>query len=266
MAGHSKWSKIKHKKGLNDAKRGKIFSKYAQQIAIAARDGGGDPDSNFTLRLLIDKAKAESMPLENIKRAVDRGTGKSGETINVEKVTYEGFGPGGVSVIVETLTENKNRTVSEVRQGFASGGGNIGDSGSVAWNFDQMGMLEVRPAKIKKSEKFGGDDSEEEVDIEEAMMVLMEIEGILDIKISEEIKEDESSVPLLIVYTGSKDLGAVRDSIKSSLFLIRSAELVWVPKNFKEGEVSIEKVEDFIEVLEDIEDVQRVFTDVEELQ
>lgn len=266
MAGHSKWSKIKHKKGLNDAKKGKIFSKYGQQIAIAARDGGDDPDTNFTLRLLIDKAKAESMPSDNIKRAVDRGSGKSGETLNVERVMYEGFGPSGISVIVETLTENKNRTVSEVRQGFNNGGGNIGDSGSVSWNFDQLGMIEVRPARIKKSEKFGGEDTEEEIDIEEAMMVLMEIDGIMDIKVSEEFKDDDSSVPLLVIYTGAKDLGSVRDGIKSTEYLIRSAELVWVPKNYKDDIQSIGKVADFIEGLEDIEDVQKIFTDAEELQ
>lgn len=262
MSGHSKWSKIKHQKAINDAKKGKVFSKLAQQISIAARDGGGDSDSNFTLRLLMDKAKAVSMPAENVKRAVDRGSGKSGESMTLEHVTYEGFGPERVSIIVETLTDNKNRTVSDLRQTFNENGGNLGESGSVSWNFNQKGLILIRPAKLKKSEKYGGEDEAVEENIEEVMLTLMEIEGILDIQESQDEDSVGNQIKTLELYTDPKQLAHVRDSIYKIGYIVESIELVWIPKMYKEDVENISRVRDFIETIEDLDDVQNVWSDL----
>src|ERR1700749_2152948 len=142
MSGHSKWATIKHKKGALDAKRGKIFTRLIKEIQIAAKQGGGDPDGNPRLRTAIAAAKAENMPQDNIKRAVQRGTGEL-EGVNYEEVTYEGYGPGGVAVIIDVLTDNRNRAVSEIRHAFTKNGGNLGESGAVGYLFTKKGLIVV---------------------------------------------------------------------------------------------------------------------------
>src|ERR1700710_3054203 len=139
MSGHSKWATIKHKKGATDAKRGKIFTRLIKEITIAAKTGGGDPDGNPRLRGAIAAAKAENMPADNIKRAIQRGTGEL-EGVSYEDITYEGYGPGGVAIIVQVLTDNKNRAVSEIRHGFSKNGGNMGEANSVSWMFSKKGV------------------------------------------------------------------------------------------------------------------------------
>src|SRR3954447_13890736 len=141
MAGHSKWAQIKRKKGATDAKRGQLFTKLARAITVAAREGGGDPDGNATLANAIDKAKSLRMPKENIERAIAKGTGAGGDAAAIEAVTYEGYGPGGVAILVDCLTDNKNRTVSEVRHAFTKNGGNLGTDGSVAYLFNKQGEI-----------------------------------------------------------------------------------------------------------------------------
>lgn len=260
MSGHSKWSTIKHKKALNDAKKGKVFSKYAQLITASARDGGGDLNMNPTLRLLVDKAKAESMPMENIKKAIERGSGSGdGGAVIFESASYEGFGPLGIQIIVDVLTENKNRAVSEIRNIFNDNGGNMGDSGAVSWNFEQKGLIIVRCGKIVKSEKFGAPDMVEAVNKETVMLDIMNIEGVLDIQ-DEDLEEGEG----LAVYTQVDKLGYVRDQILTSTYIVKSAELVKVPKMLKNlSKEDLEKVIPFIDLLDDYDDVQNVWTDID---
>jgi YebC/PmpR family DNA-binding regulatory protein len=143
MSGHSKWASIKHKKAATDAKRGQLFTKLARAIAIAAREGGGDPDSNFTLAAAIEKARSYSMPKDNIQRAIDRGTGAGGAEDQIERAQYEGYGPGGAAILVEALTDNRNRTSADVRHAFERHGGNLGEPGSVAWVFEKRGVVLV---------------------------------------------------------------------------------------------------------------------------
>src|SRR5215475_213369 len=142
MSGHSKWASIKHKKGALDAKRGKLFTRLIKELTVAARNGGGDPEMNPRLRTIIADARAANMPADNIKRAIRRGTGEE-EGVNYDEVTYEGYGPGGVAIIVETLTDNRNRTVGELRHTFTRYGGNLGEANSVGWMFDKKGVVTV---------------------------------------------------------------------------------------------------------------------------
>src|SRR5687768_1189502 len=147
MSGHSKWASIKHKKAATDAKRGKLFTKLARAITGAAREGGGDPEANYTLAAAVEKAKCYSMPKDNIQRAIDRGTGEGEDGTAIERVVYEGYGPGGAAVIVEALTDNRNRTSAEVRHAFEKNGGSIGEPGSVAWMFEKRGVATVDATK-----------------------------------------------------------------------------------------------------------------------
>ena len=144
MAGHSKWAQIKHKKAATDARRGKLFTKLARAITVAAREGGGDPAGNYTLAAAIEKAKSYSMPKENIQRAIDRGTGAGDGADSIERVVYEGYGPGGAAILVEALTDNRNRTGAEMRHAFDKHGGSIGEPGSVAWQFESKGIVSRR--------------------------------------------------------------------------------------------------------------------------
>src|SRR3712207_5596639 len=141
MSGHSKWSTIKRKKGAADAKRGQLFTKLTREITVSAREGGGDPESNFRLRLAVQPARAENMPLENVQRAIHRGSGTGADAGNYEEVIYEGYGPHGVAMLVQTLTDNRNRTVAEVRAAFTKAGGSLGEAGSVGWMFDPKGVI-----------------------------------------------------------------------------------------------------------------------------
>lgn len=238
MSGHSKWSQIKRQKGVADARRGQLFTKLAKEITVAAREGGGsDPDSNFRLRLAIQKAKSENMPSENIERAVKRGTGE-GEAAHLEEIIYEGYGPGGTAILIEALTDNRNRTVAEIRSTFTRNGGSLGESGCVAWVFEQKGII-VTP--------LAGDT-------EEIAMWAIDA-GADDVKI-----EDES----IEVYTASEDLEAVRHALEAKDVPIQSAELSMIPKSTvtldaKDAQQALR----LLEKLDEIDDTQRVHTNAE---
>jgi YebC/PmpR family DNA-binding regulatory protein len=185
MSGHSKWATIKHKKGALDAKRGKTFTRLIKEITIAAKNGGGDPDGNPRLRTAILAAKAENMPAENIKRAVQRGTGEL-EGVNYEEITFEGYGPGGVAIIVEVLTDNRNRTVSEIRHAFSKNGGNLGESGSVRFMFSKKGVIDIEKANATEEKlmdivlEHGGEDLRDEGEVWEIVTDPHAFEGVLN--------------------------------------------------------------------------------------
>ena len=258
MSGHSKWSTIKHKKAANDAKKGKAFSKVSAQLTHAARQGGGDAEMNPTLRMYIDKAKEVGFPIDNIEKAIRKGTGESGDGITFEEATYEGFGPCGVSLIVDTLTDNKNRTVSEIRKLFEEIGGSMGESGSVAWNFETKGYLVVLAGHMEKAEKFGAEDIFVEDDMEEVMMAIMDMEGVLDIS-----DFDLDGKKALEIYTEYNMLAAVRDEISKLGYVLKDASLIKEAKMEKELSIGdLEKVENAIERVEEHNDVQEVWSDI----
>ena len=233
MSGHSKWSSIKHKKGREDARRGKIFSKLGRYITVAARDGGGDPALNATLANAIEKAKSQNMPAENIDRAVKRGTGEI-EGANYEQLEYEGYGPEGVAVLIGVMTDNKNRAAAEMRNIFTKFNGKLGTSGTVAWMFDRKGLILVPAA--------AGDE-------ETVLSAALEA-GAEDMSLEGENYE---------IMTDPTDLGEVRGKIEAAGIAPISAELTMLPKNTqaldKDG---AKKVLRFIEALEDCDDVQEV--------
>jgi YebC/PmpR family DNA-binding regulatory protein len=257
MSGHSKWSTIKHKKEANDAKRGKAFSKVSAQLTHAAKQGGGDPLMNPTLRMYIDKAKEVGFPIENIEKAIKKGTGEGGDGVVFEEITYEGFGPGGMSIIVDTLTDNKNRTVSELRKMFEEVGGSMGEIGSVSWNFEVKGLIIIFAGHMEKSEKYGAEDIFVSDDIEEVMMNIMDIEGVMDI-----YDFDMDGKKALEIYTEYSKLGSVRDRISELGYVLKEANLVKEAKLEKTfvGD-SLQKAQDAIERFEDHNDVQEVWTD-----
>jgi YebC/PmpR family DNA-binding regulatory protein len=202
MSGHSKWATIKHKKGALDAKRGKIFTRLIKEVTIAAKQGGGDPDGNPRLRGAIAAAKAENMPADNIKRAIQRGTGEL-EGVNYEEITYEGYGPGGVAVIVDVLTDNKNRAVSEVRHAFSKNGGNLGESNSVSWMFTKKGVIVV--AKDAASEdklteivlESGAEDLNDEGDNWEILCDPKEFENVVAALKAAKITPEHAEVTMI---------------------------------------------------------------------
>lgn len=236
MAGHSKWSNIKNKKGKEDAKRGKIFTKLGRYIMVAAREGGGDPEFNPALKAAIDKAKAANMPNDNIDRAVKKGTGELGGE-NFEEITYEGYGPGGVAVFAQCLTDNRNRTAPEIRHAFDKGGGNLGTPGSVSFMFDQKGII-----AIEKSDN---------VDEDELTMLAIDL-GAEDFTTEEEGYE---------ITTEPTDFNAVRDGLDKEGFEFAMAEVIYIPQNTVElsDEDDIKNMEKLIDMLEDSDDVQSVF-------
>lgn len=235
MSGHSKWSSIKHKKGALDAKRGQLFTKLAREVTMAARQGGGDPEMNARLRLAVLKAKEANMPGDNIQRAITRGAG-GGEADNLEEITYEGYGPGGTAVIVEAVTDNRNRTVAEIRNAFSRGGGNLAENGAVAWQFEQRGVLTV-PAKGHGIE-----------DIELAAIDA----GAVD------TSSDTESVE---VYTEPTDLNEVRTTLEAAGFTVESAEISPQPKTLIDlDEKAALAALKLLERLDDLDDVQRVFS------
>lgn len=259
MSGHSKWDTIKHKKAINDAKKGKSFSKVSALISHAAKQGGGDPNMNPNLRLYIDKAKELGFPTDKIEKAILKGTGEGGEGVIFEEASYEGFGPFGIQIIVDTLTDNKNRTVADLRQLFDGIGGNMGDVGSVSWNFETKGYIVIKSGHMQKSEKYGGEDTFVEDDSEEVMMMLMDITGILDIQ---EIEIE--NVKGFEIYTEYNQLAQVRDSISKLGFVLREAEIIKEPNIYKnlEGE-ELQKAQEAIERIEENDDVQNVWTDLD---
>ena len=240
MSGHSKWASIKHKKGVTDAKRGQLFTKLAREIQVAAREGGGDADSNFRLRLSVQRAKQEGMPADNITRAIARGVGGQQGGASYEEITYEGYGPAGTALMVKTLTDNRNRTVSEIRNLFTRGGGNLGESGSVAWMFDATGIITI---------ELGPKQSAEDVE-------LLAIDaGAQDVKADEGVVE---------VYTGFGDLKAVEERLRGQGLNIASAEQTMLPQTMIT--VEHDKAQSnlrLIERLEELDDVQQVYTNLE---
>lgn len=237
MSGHSKWASIKHKKAATDAKRGKIFTRYIREITFAARAGGGDPDTNSALRHAIDGAKSVNMPADNIKKAIMRGTGEL-EGVSYEGITYEGYGPGGVAILVDCLTDNKNRTVAEVRHCFGKYGGNLGESGCVAWMFSRKGEILVPKESIE----------------EDALMELALESGAEDM-ISPEAGDNYE------IYTTPEDFQTVVDALKSKNIEIDSAELAKVPSTYisLEGKHAQQMLR-LSDKLEELDDVQNVWS------
>lgn len=235
MAGHSKWEQIKRQKSVNDAKRGAHFTKLGNTIAIAARSGD-DPDMNFSLRLAIEKAKAANMPMNNIQRAIDRGSGKLGGD-QIQEVMYEGYGPGGAAILVECATDNVNRTFPMVKLAFSKHGGSIGEKGSVAYQFDQKGVIRI---------KGSGED------------VLLQV---LDAGAEDAAEEDDE----IVVYTDAKELAKVRDTLKDQGLEVTEAGLAFIPN--MTVEINDEKTEGklvrLLEALDDLDDVVETYTNFE---
>jgi len=234
MSGHSKWHSIKHKKAAQDAKRGKIFTKIIRELAVAARIGGGDPDTNPRLRKAISDAKAVNMPSDNIKRAIMKGTGQL-EGITYEEYTYEGYGPGGVAILIEVLSDNKNRTVSELRHIFTRNGGNIGESGCVAWMFKRKGYLVVEKSRASEDD-------------------LLEI--ILEAG-AEDLREDGSNYE---IFTPPDTYEDVADALKNNDIEIAASSLGQIPQNYvKLQGKQAQQLLRLMEELEDHDDVQNVW-------
>ena len=236
MSGHSKWSSIKHKKGAADAKRGKLFSKLSRAIIVAAKEGGGDPSGNLALQNAIEKAKSYSMPKDNIDRAIAKGSGADADASAFEVVVYEGYGPSGVAVIVEALTDNRNRTASDVRHTFAKNDGNLGGSGAVSWLFERRGIVIVDAEGVDEDE-----------------LTLAAAEGG-----AEDVELDGSSYQ---VTCAPEQLAAVREAVEAAGFSVDAAELTMVPKTTVEvaDESDAKKVLRLIDQLEESDDVQDVF-------
>jgi YebC/PmpR family DNA-binding regulatory protein len=236
MSGHSKWSSIKHKKGAADAKRGKLFSKLARALIVAAREGGGDPAANLALANAIEKARSYSMPKENIERAIARGSGADTDADAFEQVVYEGYGPSGVAILVEALTDNRNRTAQEVRAAFTKHEGNLGGSGAVAWLFERRGVILV------DAERADEDD-----------LTMAAAEGGAD-----DVELEGSSFR---VTCAPEALSAVREAIGQAGIEVESAELTMVPKTTisLDDESSAKKTLRLIDALEESDDVQEVY-------
>ncbi len=233
MSGHSKWHSIKHKKGALDAKRGKLFTKFIKEITVAARSGGGDPDGNARLRKAILDAKAGNMPNDTIERAIRRGTGEE-EGVNYEEITYEGYGPGGVALLIEAVTDNRNRTVAEIRHLFSKNGGNLGESGSVGWMFDKKGYIVVDKASKGEDELF-------ELAIEAG---------------ADDLRDDEENFEII---TSPDNFDSVLSAVKSSGIEPQVSEITMVPQNYikLEGQEARQMLK-LMESLEDHDDVQKV--------
>ena len=237
MAGHSKWANIQHRKGAQDKKRAALFSRLSKEITIASKMGGPDPDGNPRLRLAIQNARGQSMPKDNIKRAVDKGQGGGGE--DYVDIRYEGFGPGGVGVIVEASTDNKNRAASEIRTAFSKNGGNLGETGSVGFMFERKGEV-IYPASVG--------------DADTVMMAAIEA-GAEDV---------ESSEDGHIIYCADTDLNDVSNGLEAELGESESTKLIWKPTTTTElGLEDMQKLMRLVDALEDDDDVQRVTTNFE---
>jgi YebC/PmpR family DNA-binding regulatory protein len=236
VSGHSKWSSIKHKKGAADAKRGKLFSKLARAIIVAARDGGPDPAGNLALQNAIEKARSYSMPKDNIERAIARGSGTGADNEAFEQITYEGYGPSGVAIIVEALTDNRNRTASEVRHVFSKHDGNLGASGAVAWLFERRGVILVDADRADEDE-----------------VMLVAAEGGAD-----DVQQDGSSFE---VTMAPEALSAVRDAFEQAGIEFESAETTMVAKTTVElgDEAAARKTLRLVDALEDLDDVNEVY-------
>ncbi|MFQ5855754.1 MAG: YebC/PmpR family DNA-binding transcriptional regulator [Anaerolineae bacterium] len=238
MSGHSKWANIKHRKAAQDARRGKLFTRLAREITVAARDGGGDPEYNFTLRLAIDRAKAANMPSDNIERAVKRGTGELAGG-QLEDIIYEAYGPNGIALLIHVVTDNRNRAVADIRKVFNRQGGSLGESGSVMWQFDRKGRIVVET---------DGSDPEK--------LALLAIDAGAD-----DFEIDEG---LISVYTVPSDLEAVKGQLESEGIPVTDAELTLVPKTTLElDQEQALKTLRLMEALEDLDDVQQVISNLD---
>lgn len=242
MAGHSKWANIQHRKGRQDKLRSKLFAKLSKDIAVAAKMGGGDPDMNPRLRLAIANAKGQSMPKDNIQRAIDKGAG--GDGADYEEIRYEGFGPGGIGFIIECSTDNTNRSAMEVRTAFSKNGGNMGETGSVAFMFDQMGKIEY-PLNV------ADEDTVMEAAIEAG---------------ADDVEHDEASddqwdeyEPVHTIWTARDDLGEVASNLEAKFGEAKSVNLVWKAQNLIDNADIAAQVMRINDALEDIDDVSNVY-------
>lgn len=239
MGGHSHWSQIKRQKGASDAKRGAAFTKLSREITVAAREGGGDPGMNARLRLAIEKARDNNMPADTIKRAIERGTGAGEGAATLQEITFEGYGPGGVAILIQTVTDNRNRTVSELRTTLSRGGGNLGESGSVAWQFESRGMITIEA------------DSQDPEDLALAAIDT----GAEDVRVEGNFVE---------VYTAPTDLDRVRRQLQEAGLKIASAELSMVPKNtLPLDEKTAVQALKLLDQLEELDDVQKVYSNAD---
>ncbi len=237
MSGHSKWAQIKHKKASADVKRGKVFTKVVKEIAVSARLGGGDPSANPRLRTAIEKAKEANMPGENIKRAIMKGTGEL-PGVSYEELLYEGYGPGGAAILLEILTDNKNRTSSEIRHIMSKNGGNLGESGCVSWMFEKKGYILIEKTKID----------------EDTLMAAALDAGAEDMK--NDPREDNYEI-----ITSPENMNRVKDSIEASGIPVALAEITMLPKTYATlDEKHAEQMIRLVDALEDQEDVQNVYT------
>ena len=234
MSGHSKWSTIKRAKGVTDNKRGQVFTKLGREISVAARQGGGDPEVNARLRLAIERARDANMPKDNMERAIKRGTGADSDAAQLEEVIYEGYGPGGTAILVEALTDNRNRTASDVRAVFSKGGGSLGEAGSVGWQFERRGLIAL-----------------EDSDADPEELALRAIDSGAD-----DVKVDADSVE---VYTQPDQLEAVRQALAQAEIPVASAEIMQAPKNTIELDShNAGQVLRLLDRLDELDDVQRV--------
>lgn len=239
MAGHSKWANIQHRKGAQDKKRAGLFAKLAKEIYVAAKMGGGDIDSNPRLRLAITTARGQSMPKDNIERAIKKGTGEGNEGANFEEIRYEGYGNDGIAVIVETMTDNRNRTASEVRSTFTKYGGNLGETGSVSFSFNQLGEITL----------------DSSVADEETMLEAIMEAGATDM-------EQEGDV--YIIYCEMTELHNVSTALNNKFSEIKSAKIIWQPTNTVELDLEqAKKIIKLVDALECLDDVQSVYTNMD---
>lgn len=243
MSGHSKWAQIRRSKGVNDARRGQLFTRLGREIVVAVREGGGgDPNANFRLRLAIQRARDANMPMDNIDRTIKRALGGS-EGSNLEEITYEGYGPGGAAMIVQTLTENRNRTVAEVRNAFSRNGGNMGENGCVDWLFESKGIIEV---------ELKGHDPDE-----------LSLEAI-DMG-ADDVDPAGADDETLTIYTDPSDLEKIRQALESKKVRVLKAESSLLPKTRIDlsEEKTAHQIMRLVEKLEDLDDVQNVYTNAD---
>ena len=239
MSGHSKWASIKRSKAANDSKRGALFTKLGREIVVAAREGGPDPEANFRLRLVLDKARAANMPKDNIDRAIKRGSGDGGDGVEMVESYYEGYGPHGTAILVQVLTDNRNRTVSEVRHVFTRHGGNLGSEGCVAWMFDRKGYIVVEQ---------GENDPDE--------IALVAIDAGAD-----DVETGEDSVE---IYTQLEDFKSVREALAEAGYMASTAQLSFIPQSTMSlSEKETLQTMKLLELLEELDDVQEVFSNLD---
>lgn len=240
MSGHSKWSTIKRKKGAADAKKGKVFSKVSKIVTLAAQDGGGDPNTNYKLKLAIDKARSENMPQDNIERAIKKGTGELDDGSQIENVTYEAYGPGGIAIMIETITDNKNRTVSELKKILSDHDGKLGGSGSVSFLFERKGIVRIFDYSQDKKEN----------------IEMLAIEND-----AQDIKEEEN---VIIIDTKPEKLSDLKEKIEEEGLNVDSVEVELITKNpvkIKEKEI-LNKIDSLMEALDDHDDVNEIYSNI----